>query len=96
MFTTVPVFKQCTKILMESTPDGLRADQVRESIIEIDGVVGIDDFHCWSIAGGKNVATVSIKLNHSDQEMNDYKGFHKIHNKVKKILKKHDICHSNI
>ena len=62
MITTIGVFKECYQILMESTPDDVRVDFIREDILRISGVAAIDDFHCWSLSGGKNVLTAHIVL----------------------------------
>lgn len=76
MFTTVNVFKECYQILMESTPSDIRIDYIREDILGIKGVASIEDFHCWSISGGKNILTAHISLI-DDEEEEEVKGRHK-------------------
>ena len=71
MFTTISVFKECYSILIEAKPPDIRVDYIREDILGIKGVSKIDDFHCWSIAGGKNVLTAHICLEDSDDEENE-------------------------
>jgi cobalt-zinc-cadmium efflux system protein len=53
---------------MEGTPTDIRVDYIREDILRIDGVEAIDDFHCWSISGGKNLLTVHVRLSDNDDE----------------------------
>ena len=77
MFTTIGVFKECYSILIEATPPDIRVDFIREDILRIDGVSKIDDFHCWSIAGGKNILTAHICLEDSDDEENEGHSNHK-------------------
>jgi cobalt-zinc-cadmium efflux system protein len=69
MFTTYGVFFECYAILMEGTPADIRVDHIREDIIKIRGVDAIEDFHCWSISGGKNVLTAHIRLSDHDEEV---------------------------
>ena len=83
---------------MEGTPSGIRVDYIREDIIKIKGVEAIDDFHCWSISGGKNLLTAHIRLSHEDEEEESNGAFHKeqvrhVHKEACKILNQHDIVH---
>ncbi len=57
---------------MESTPDNIRIDHIREEILSINGVQRIDDFHCWAIAGGKNMLTAHIRLSPLHSECNNH------------------------
>jgi len=53
---------------MEGTPGDIRVDYIREDILRIEGVEAIDDFHCWSVSGGKNMLTAHIRLSDKDEE----------------------------
>lgn len=78
MFTTYGVFIECYTILMEGTPGDIRVDYIREDILRIKGVEAIDDFHCWSISGGKNLLTTHIRLSDNDDEVEGSHGaYHK-------------------
>ena len=63
------------------------------------GVQAIDDFHCWSISGGKNMLTAHIRLCDEDEELEERTGaYHKsqvrrVHREAGRILNQHDICH---
>jgi len=72
IFTTVPVFRDCINVLMESQPTGIDTDMLREQILSIKEVEKIDDMHCWAIAGNKNVLTVHIKLFGEDLDVKDF------------------------
>lgn len=99
MFTTYNVFFECLQILMEGTPSDIRVDYIREDIMRIKGVEAIDDFHCWSVSGGKNVLTAHIRLSDSDEEEEERNGAHhksqvrRVHKEAQEILNQHDICH---
>ena len=92
IFTTIPVFRDCVRVLMESQPTGIDTAKLREQILAIKEVELIDDMHCWAIAGNKNVLTVHIKLfpeEHGDSSSRNQK----VYNQVKTFINKLDICH---
>lgn len=66
--TTINISKDCYKILMEQTPDDVDVRRIREKFESIPEVDYVDDFHCWSLAGGKNVLTAHIYLKRGDNE----------------------------
>lgn len=57
---------------MESTPQSVRTDQIREKILRVKGVMNIDDFHVWALAGDKYILSAHIKLKkqHSHKNKN--------------------------
>ena len=86
MFTTYNVFIECYTVLMEGTPIDIRVDYIREDILRIKGVAQIDDFHCWSISGGKNLLTAHIRLSDGDEEIEERNGaYHK--SQVRRVYK---------
>jgi cation diffusion facilitator family transporter len=71
LYTTFNVSKEIYQILMEGTPTDIRTDFIREDILKIKGVAGIDDFHCWTLSGGKNMLTAHISLHDVESDDND-------------------------
>ena len=61
MFTTIPIMRDCTKILMEGTPDEIDVEKLYNDILSLKYVEEIHDFHCWSLGGGKYVMTCHIR-----------------------------------
>lgn len=99
--TTINVFRECYGILMESAPKDIRTDHIREDILKIKGVDYIDDFHCWQLAGGKNMLSAHIYLERpasSDQEYGLPSSYeiHRVYVQARKIIKEHDICHTTL
>ena len=88
LFTTIPVFGDCMRILMQSVPKGINTRSLIENLLEIEGVNAVDDIHVWSIASGKNVLTAYLALHpeHRDKAPKVYK-------EAKKKLAKYEICH---
>ena len=59
--TTIPIFKDCIKMLMESTPDEVDVIECFKDSIEIEEVEEIHDFHVWSLSAGKLAMSAHIR-----------------------------------
>ncbi|MRN55378.1 cation diffusion facilitator family transporter [Paenibacillus monticola] len=46
------VIKQAFHILMEGTPSAVNTDQVKNTLMHIDGVINVHDLHIWTITSG--------------------------------------------
>ncbi|OMJ87585.1 hypothetical protein SteCoe_10673 [Stentor coeruleus] len=53
MFTTIPIVKDCVKVLMEATPNEINPNDVQRKLSKIEGVIEIHDLHIWSLSAGK-------------------------------------------
>ncbi|OMJ95754.1 hypothetical protein SteCoe_833 [Stentor coeruleus] len=51
--TTIPILKDCIKILMEASPDDTSLEQVIRTLKTIEEVIDLHDFHLWSLSAGK-------------------------------------------
>jgi zinc transporter 2 len=89
--TTIPVFRDCIRVLMESSPSQVPVDQLQNEILKVQGVKSVDDLHVWMLAGSKNAMTCHIKL----KKVNDTEIL-RVHNEVSKIISKYEICHKTI
>jgi zinc transporter 2 len=88
MFTTIPVFSDCMRILMESAPADMEVLDVFYALLELPYVNEIHDFHIWSLSDEKPIMTAHIVSN----ENPNYVLFH-----VTKLLQeKFNIHHSTI
>jgi len=67
IMTTIPVSKDCIRILMESNPATIDSDGVRTKIMAIKEVHDMPDLHLWVLAGGKNIMTCHINLNELEE-----------------------------
>lgn len=97
--TTFKIFIEVWGILMERAPKDMRLDQIRERILKIKGVDYINDFHCWQLAGGKNVLTAHIYLErHPDHEHGVPSSYdiHRVYVQARQIIRDHDICHCTL
>lgn len=93
MFTTVPVFKDCMQVIMEQMPKGMKSEDIKNDLLAIKGVRNIADFHCWALAGGKNVLTAHIYLTKSSSDVNHRVETHRVYHEAVEICKKKNICH---
>ena len=62
MITTVPIFKDCMRHLMETAPDD-SCVEVYNAIATLPFVCRIDDFHLWSLSEDKPVFMAHIVVN---------------------------------
>ena len=56
----ITILKEAGGILLESTPRGLKLDDVRRHILQVPHVIGVHDLHASTIATGLPVLTVHV------------------------------------
>ena len=100
IFTTVPVFRDCMSVLMESNPKGVNVKKMREDILKLKDVQRVDDMHCWPLAGNKNCLIVHVRLTPLEPgtvaETFTSNRYHTVYSQIKRIVEKFDICHFTI
>jgi len=47
MMTTIPITRDCVRILMEGAPAGFKTDRVESEIKHLHGVKKVNDLHVW-------------------------------------------------
>jgi zinc transporter 2 len=67
LMTTIPIFRDCMRIIMEATPTDIPVADLYNSILKLETVEEIIDFHCWSLAGGKYVMSCHVRSNYHDE-----------------------------
>ena len=53
---------KAVQVLLQKTPDNFDVDEFRSSILAIDGIKEIDDFHIWSLDGIDSVMTLKVSI----------------------------------
>jgi zinc transporter 2 len=88
VFTTVPVFKECVRILMQQAPPDIQTTKVLNALQNLQGVQKVEDLHVWSLAGGKNMmsAHLTLKDSHKDKTR-------EVHHKAIHSLEEFEFCH---
>ena len=90
VFIFINAFKNLLRIIdlfLEKTPNNIDIQELKEHLLEIEGVNDVHHVHVRSIDGYSNLATLHIIVE-------EYS--HKIKEKIKEELKEHNICHSTI
>lgn len=81
-------FKIIVDLFLEKTPTGINIDEIKEHLLELNGIIEVHHIHIWSIDGINNYATMHIVTN--------LKNTNKLKNEVKEELKEHGISHTTI
>jgi zinc transporter 2 len=71
MLTTVPIFIDCVKIVMEATPSEIDTKSLYNDILRLKTVEELHDFHCWTLAGGKYILTCHVRSDFGDKVVRD-------------------------
>lgn len=58
----VRVIAEGVHIMMEGTPRGLDAEAVREAMLRVPGVRGVEHVHLWSLASTEPALTATVRL----------------------------------
>jgi len=61
-FTTIPLFKQSSLVLLQSVPVHINITELQRTIRKVPGIDFIHDFHVWQLTGEKLVATIHIQV----------------------------------
>ncbi len=87
LITAVKNLKEALDLFLEKIPDGIKVEEIKEHLLEIDGVEGVHHIHIWSMDGHTNFATMHIV---SDEDPHETK------EKIREELKEHGISHSTL
>ena len=60
LYSAWALVKESVAVLMESTPQHLDVDQIRDGIMAIDGVLVVHDLHIWTITSGLNSLSAHV------------------------------------
>ncbi|HLG88882.1 MAG TPA: cation diffusion facilitator family transporter [Alphaproteobacteria bacterium] len=58
----VSLVRRSWHVLMESTPEGVNAEEIEESLEALDGVADIHHLHAWSLVPGKPLITLHARV----------------------------------
>ncbi len=79
--------KQALDVFLEKTPHGISVAQIKEHIIELDGVIDVHHIHVWSIDGQTNFATMHVVTNADS---------HSLKENIRQELSEHGISHATL
>lgn len=89
--------KEALDFFLEKAPVGIDVSEIKEHILEIDGVVDVHHIHLWSMDGQSNYATMHVVTNADGftikekirEELNE----HRISHVTLELEKEGDECH---
>ena len=76
--------KSVGELFLEKIPAGVNIEEIKEHVLEIDGVADVHHVHIWSLDGYNNYATMHVV---TDREPCDVK------KEIREELSEHNICH---
>ena len=79
------------KVLVQSVPNDFDLKTFKSEVTNIQGVIGVEDLHVWSLDGISNVLTLKIKTN-----MTDANSLFKIKDEVNNIASNYDVSDSTV
>ena len=56
-------FRQILDLFLEKTPDGIHVHEMKEQLLELDGVSDVHHVHVWSLDGHNHYATMHLVVN---------------------------------
>lgn len=79
--------KEELDVFLEKTPHHVDVHEIKEHLLELDGVLGVHHIHVWSMDGHSNYATMHIVTNGNAHDVKD---------NVRERLKEHGIGHATL
>lgn len=79
--------KEAIDLFLEKTPCGIDIKEIKEHLIELDGVIDVHHIHVWSMDGQVTFATMHVVTNSEA---------HSIKEKIREELLEHGISHATL
>ncbi|MDP3517379.1 MAG: cation diffusion facilitator family transporter [Pseudohongiella sp.] len=57
---TLSLFRRSLHLLFDGVPDGIELSQVRQCLLDIDGVIDVHDLHVWAMSTAENALTAHL------------------------------------
>ncbi len=61
-WSSLRIVRETLNILLEGAPRGLSLDEIRQSLSEIDGVLGVHDLHVWSLGSNSRALAMHVTI----------------------------------
>ncbi|MDO4765956.1 MAG: cation diffusion facilitator family transporter, partial [Eubacteriales bacterium] len=86
-YNAIRNLKEAIDLFLEKLPHGVDLDEIKEHLLEIEGVKGVHHIHIWSIDGYHHYATLHIVTEEDGCEIKE---------RVKAELREHGIGHATV
>lgn len=60
--SAIPLSRKASKILLQATPSSISADDIKNEILSLPGVISIHDFHIWNLTESFFIATLHVYI----------------------------------
>jgi cobalt-zinc-cadmium efflux system protein len=67
VYSAWSLLRQSVEVLMEGTPSGIDADEVRNSLLSVAGVQAVHDLHIWTITSGMHSLSAHVATENVEQ-----------------------------
>ena len=67
-FTTVPVSKECVRVLMEGSPENLDIPHLQTQVEALEHVLGVLELRIWNISESKTIAIIKVLVDRYSSE----------------------------
>lgn len=57
---TWTLLRQAVGVLLEGTPSDVNIVALRETLVSVDGVMGVHDLHVWALTSGVNAMSAHV------------------------------------
>lgn len=64
--SAIPLCKAASRILLQAVPVGMDVDDIKQNILDLEGILDCHHFHAWQLTDTKLVATLHILVNKPD------------------------------
>ena len=91
--SALPLVKSASFILLQGVPPTVPLETVKESMLQVDGVLSIHELHIWQLSESKIVASVHVLVDCGSGQMDRYE---EIAAKVRRVLHSWGIHSSTI
>lgn len=81
-------FKEILDLFLEKTPEGIDVEELKQHIMEVDGVEDVHHIHIWSMDGVNNYSTIHIVSNSENID--------KVKENIREEMVDHGISHVTI
>lgn len=92
LFNVYGKIKQVSKILMQGVPENTDLDEIRKTVLSIQGVESLHDLHVWTMDGDYNILSLHVAIG-SNLTVNETDA---IKTKLRNLLAEKNIQHATI
>lgn len=88
--SALPLCRRTSAILLQGVPQSVDADEVRDDIVSLPGVLDVHDLHIWILSENLNVATLHVSVSDGPDE------FMKLAKRIRTCMRGHGIASTTI